>query len=88
VLRLCLEIGEGKGGAMQQWEYLQVTFSHSRRVGDEREHPWRDSLGRKGVASSHVSNIDYATLLNQLGAEGWELVGNWERAIIFKRPKQ
>jgi hypothetical protein len=73
---------------MQQWEYLQLTFSHAQRLERGFQYPWRDSRGGEGIASDHWGNVDYATLLNQLGGEGWEVVGNWNQAIILKRPKQ
>ena len=48
---------------MQCWEYLTV-YVQSRS--------WHDSLSRRG---SFPENRQPAELLNELGEQGWELVG-------------
>lgn len=62
---------------MQRWEYLD----------------WHDSLGRKGKLPSY--DIDRSTFLgaflNDLGAQGWDLVaasntGETHSRWILKRP--
>ena len=76
---------------MPQWEYLEVyTF----------EGAWADNRGRRGDLDEVVkvkNRIAHsrATLLNDLGSQGWELVGLECPAsaydpvtLFFKRPKR
>lgn len=75
---------------MQAWEYLEIEL---------RESKWSDSLGRGGELESFIdSSSPYparnsAALLNELGAQGWELIGVQgseyvSRAKLYlKRPK-
>jgi hypothetical protein len=74
---------------MQQWEYLEIAVSSEY---------WVDSSGnvsqlplvtpQKWKTGSHWST---GLLLNQLGAEGWELTGVVSQdstyKFVFKRPK-
>lgn len=61
---------------MQQWEYLELFLSYY-------QGKWEDSLGRqgelvKGELSGYASSWKWqhsGTLLNELGQQGWELVG-------------
>ena len=69
---------------MQKWEYLTVSA---------HEHDWVDSRGRSGKFKNLKSvgllsawkAWDYVPLLNELGAEGWELIDSFG-AFTFKRP--
>ena len=75
---------------MTVWEYLEV-FANT--VQDRQ---WLDSRGRTGELGQQESGYDfYASLLNQLGQEGWELIsvmGEGAMAgsyrFFFKRPKE
>ena len=72
---------------MQSWEYLQVCVI---------DRNWADSLGRNGQLAPGPG-LDWrlvTPLLNELGGEGWELVGTTSgdgRANIYqlflKRPR-
>jgi hypothetical protein len=70
---------------MQQWEYLEVYI-------DSDEDRWRDSAGRKGklkeARASPSGEYGLASLFNQLGTEGWDLVLKEPYSYVFKRPKQ
>ncbi len=82
---------------MQRWEYLEIQIDSGIRV-------WRDSLGREGElreATGRWGSYRHGgALLNDLGDQGWELVGIeavpsgstvWqsrpEARWIFKRPR-
>jgi hypothetical protein len=74
---------------VQNWEYLEVEI---KELGSYHPHPWQDSMGRSGELKrlgEELSNS--APLLNELGAQGWELVGVYSpgRAakLILKRPR-
>jgi hypothetical protein len=69
---------------VQQWEYLDLMVLSA---------DWADSQGRSGKLTEFPveGRDEYWTvgpLLNQLGAEGWELVGFQGGRLILKRPKQ
>ena len=77
---------------MQKWEYLEV-----RVFGPE----WGDSRGNWGRLEAQELKRGYAahwhwsaTLLNELGEEGWELTGIADDespnayTAFFKRPKE
>lgn len=59
---------------MQRWEYLEVFLNYSWAK-------WHDSTGRQGelVTGAKITDIHWwqhsGPLLNELGREGWELVG-------------
>lgn len=54
---------------MKQWEYLEVGLDYSKGR-------WRDSLGREGALVGSWSAWTHSGgLLNDLGRQGWELVG-------------
>ena len=62
---------------MQKWEYLQLIWHYEQgerrhAVNGQFKHDWN---GR----ALH-------TTLNELGKEGWELVGISEHEAVFKRP--
>ncbi len=75
---------------MTAWEYLEV-FADT--VQARR---WLDNTGRTGELGREASGYDfYASLLDQFGQEGWELVsvmGEGAMAgsyrFFFKRPRQ
>ena len=67
---------------MQRWEYLTLFVSRL---------SWSDSLGRQGEVPRLVgwqSQGDPTELLNQLGDQGWELVGADDGKLYLKRPRQ
>jgi hypothetical protein len=72
---------------MPRWEYLEVQLS---------EGEWIDSHGRAGELEEFGERWTGYThaggLLNELGAEGWELAGVWgtgsSASLYFKRPTE
>lgn len=73
--------------AVQHWEYLEVVSDYDPRVGWWKPLPrWVNGEElpdwKKGPSlSKHI---------NELGGQGWELVGTVSRinpSLIFKRPK-
>ncbi len=90
---------------MQKWEYLEVYLDYSAGSWVDREGhrhyragSWADSMGREGqlVRVSPVWQHS-GGLLNELGSQGWELVGveSYPEATggglaaakwVFKRP--
>ena len=72
---------------MVTWEYLEVMLN-------TKEGWWRDSIGREGELARRAYGLmsfryASASLLNELGAEGWELVGYDADPVarwILKRP--
>ena len=52
---------------MQRWEYLHVQFKSS---------TWSDSTGRCGNVPGPGGGwgVNYASLLSELGEQGWELI--------------
>jgi len=79
---------------VQSWEYLEIelyTYDRARREGRPG---WKDSMGRSGVLDEMLGGhfLNSAPLLNELGAQGWELVGvqstpSYESKLILKRPR-
>ncbi|GEM_PF-5297449 len=74
---------------MQQWEYLEL---YSNLLARE---PWCvDSAGRswrpKDLKPDGWKGIwrTIAPVMDELGAEGWELVCQSQDRLLFKRPKQ
>ncbi len=77
---------------MQQWEYLEVYLFQ----GEPGQGSWMDSTGRQGsMVVVDVPGAKYrwntsAAALNDLGAQGWELVAAMPAGaghrLIFKRP--
>jgi len=70
---------------VQGWEYLEIAI---------QGHRWSDSMGRSGVLDEMLGGhfLNSAPLLNELGAQGWELVGvqstpSYESKLILKRPR-
>ena len=67
---------------MQQWEYLQVAV---------HEHHWHDGRGRGGKLRAAG---DSQAALEDLGLEGWELVGiasgqfSSTYRLFLRRPKE
>ena len=81
---------------MQSWEYLEIELvSQAWRGGGARE--WKDSMGRSGKLEPLGQNFLNSTpLLNELGAQGWELVGvqsyetngnTFGAKLFLKRPR-
>ena len=78
----------GKGekiGEIPKWEYLFVTITSF--SGDAHQ---PHSLNFKNIKDS--KKLDLADFSNQLGDQGWELVGSAganmpNNLLIFKRPK-
>ena len=76
---------------MQTWEYMLVTFHY-----DLKKDLWRPKARNDRVLESWASfsATRMPDFLNEVGAEGWELVTStpgpeetfWY--LIFKRPKQ
>jgi hypothetical protein len=70
---------------MQRWEYAILDCKTDRR---NTWHPWQF----RGVELTNWQNIAFDSYLNQLGEQGWELVGfshsgsNMEY-WVFKRPR-
>jgi hypothetical protein len=63
-----MSIGSGSG-----WEYLQLAISREPSPGQWPISSW---LHRgQGRDPEEVKGTDPATLLNELGRDGWELVG-------------
>jgi hypothetical protein len=58
---------------MPMWQYGQLTV-RSRARGKERTILWRGP-GERAAENYSANNQPVAVLLNQFGAEGWELVG-------------
>jgi hypothetical protein len=65
---------------MQKWEYLALYYSGGNRYADTSGRTWKTASGER------VNDI--ISFLNQLGEEGWELIGREDEPYIFKRPKQ
>lgn len=53
---------------MQNWEYLEVFFDYASNT-------WQDSMGRRGELDVDDRFKHAGKLLNELGQQGWELVG-------------
>jgi hypothetical protein len=69
---------------MQKWEYLEVFLDSSYGV-------WQDSMGRNGQLAEMRKPRGFswkpsAGLLNELGAQGWELTGISGAVLYLKRP--
>ncbi len=81
---------------MQRWEYLEVEVNYFYGW-------WRDSLGRRGkLVDSEEADPNQpfshsGPLLNELGEQGWELIGiqvlphggtfrTYDARWVFKRP--
>ena len=71
---------------MQKWEYLEVSVAYRH---------WVDSMGRSGELSqqahSHAGFYSAASLLNELGQQGWEVTGvaagnSSTFTLLLKRP--
>jgi hypothetical protein len=61
---------------VQSWEYLEVVLGNDSIRADKTNLIWRDSMGRSGDLQALVFRFaNSAPLLNELGAQGWELVG-------------
>jgi hypothetical protein len=85
---------------MQQWEYLEVLV-HYYGISMKQVGEWHDSMGRRGnlvrmELEGHGFWYHSGGLLNELGAQGWELVGIEEDPVqgsgsgvkwVLKRPK-
>jgi hypothetical protein len=69
---------------MQQWEYLCVS-ARAGNVGLEGKATYR------ATAAPDAGVRDFEHFLNELGAQGWELVANTDGLadvqFIFKRPR-
>jgi len=70
---------------MQRWEYLELVY-----LGLEAQ--WMDSNGESGRVSRVRQTHMLTDRMNELGAQGWELVGvvgidEQYYRLIFKRPK-
>ncbi len=68
---------------MAKWEYLEVYVLPSG--------VWTDNTGRTGAPTRLYNGwVTSATLLNELGAEGWELAGvvpsDGAYRLLLKRP--
>ena len=68
---------------MQRWEYLTIVTNGKH---------WSDSRGRAGELVQRKTHqglhwYDLASVLNELGEQGWEFVGGGGQ-LIFKRPKE
>jgi hypothetical protein len=66
---------------VQKWEYLRVYFPGTK---------WYDSLGRSGEGVKTGQGWYHCGgLLNELGAQGWELTGvggQYGNLLYFRRP--
>jgi hypothetical protein len=64
---------------MQRWEYLEVITANDNRI-----------LFIDGKETKWTSRPTLTLYLDELGEEGWELVGimEKERTFYFKRPLQ
>ena len=74
---------------MQQWEYKDVHVAAT---------TWTDGTGSRGSLQRFAHEAGHSfwsanQLLNELGSEGWELIGSAAGAadhyvLFFKRPRQ
>ncbi len=74
---------------MQKWEYLILTREYEKSVN----HPCIVSVNGKSLAEggSFLSSPKYPSawdFLNQVGNDGWELIGIDQANYVLKRPKQ
>jgi len=77
------DLGKGRG-EIPKWEYLFVTVTSDGKVYRPR------TLNFKDIKDS--KKTDLADFSNELGNQGWELVGSGGYTVsndllIFKRPK-
>ena len=68
---------------MQRWEYL--TLESSKNYGTTKYYV-------NGEMQPALKNGNFPTIINQLGGQGWELIGistvGNEQTFVFKRPTQ
>ncbi len=71
---------------MDRWEYLEIWASKAQ---------WWDSVGRSGKLPESTADDCWPVtpLLNELGDQGWEVVGIaadgyhwWQQKLLLKRP--
>jgi hypothetical protein len=66
-----------------RWEYLVLRFREdSYKHGEKEEWCWE----MNGVKDQTIRDVPYWQVLNQLGAEGWELVWGNNRNSVLKKP--
>ncbi len=78
---------------MQSWEYLEIEVGAFSRGGKSHT-KWTDSMGRSGELQQFGlldGHPNPAPLLNELGAQGWELVAvvgqvHYQQ-LYLKRPR-
>ncbi len=72
---------------MQKWEYIYLAYL--RIPSPTASNTYSSSWFLNGKAHTLPLDLDFYQYLNQLGSQGWELIGfdDVGHAYMFKRPK-
>jgi hypothetical protein len=71
-------IGSAGGSLMTAWQYAQLSITRDIRTGEIRTILWREP--GQGLGENFTdSGRSVLELLNQVGADGWELADREER---------